>query len=524
MLNFKVSIMARKTISKTKKTIIGRLVVSKNLNVSQCARELKLSRNTVKRYADLFAEFIDVYPDDITQNQFEIFLMKPLVVIGPRALEVINFLSVFSENEISSLATAKSAWLRYLDEYPNGYQYSQFTVIFNKCIKEQKIIVRKKCQVQFISQEDIKTLKVWHSSAVRRKWELSVVLTESYKNTPTSQIAAKVERCSNVVRDWINIYKSQGLVGFEKKKRNTNPIADQFIKEKRSKLIRLLHESPKFYGINRTSWSLADLALTYKKIYSINICSSTISHYLKMEGFVFKKARQVLTSPDPNFREKMDKIKYILKNLGAKEKFFSIDEYGPFAVKIKGGRSLMKKSEIKTFPQIQKSKGFTICTAALELSSNQITHFYSQKKNTDEMIKLIDLLLFRYKEQDKLYLSWDAASWHDSKQLNEYISKINDQYYRKTHHNPIVELAPLPASAQFLNVIESVFSGLAKSVIHNSDYSSLDECKNAISLYFEARNNHFLANPKKAGNKIWGKELVIPVFKDSNNCKDPRYR
>ena len=225
MLNFKVSIMARKTISKTKKTIIGRLVVSKNLNVSQCARELKLSRNTVKRYADLFAEFIDVYPDDITQNQFELFLMKPLVVIRPRALEVINFLSVFSENEMSSLATVKSAWLRYLDEYPNGYQYSQFTVIFNKWIKEQKIILRKKCQVQFISQEDIKTLKVWHSSAVRRKWELSVVLTESYKNTPTSQIAAKVERCSNVVRDWINIYKSQGLVGFEKKKRNTKSIA-----------------------------------------------------------------------------------------------------------------------------------------------------------------------------------------------------------------------------------------------------------------------------------------------------------
>jgi hypothetical protein len=169
-------------------------------------------------------------------------------------------------------------------------------------------------------------------------------------------------------------------MSFDKKKRDTNPITHQFIEEKRSKLIRLLHESPKFHGINRTSWSLSDLALTYKKIYSINICSSTISHYLKMEGFVYKKARKVLTSPDPNFREKMDKIKYILKNLGTNEKFFSIDEYGPFAVKIKGGRSLMKKSDIKTFPQIQKSKGFTICTVALELSSNQIKMTMKSKR------------------------------------------------------------------------------------------------------------------------------------------------
>jgi hypothetical protein len=31
---------------------------------------------------------------------------------------------------------------------------------------------------------------------------------------------------------------------------------------------------------------------------------------------------------------------------------------------------------------------------------------------------------------------------------------------------------PLPAGAQFLNVIESVFSGMARAIIHNSDYPS----------------------------------------------------
>jgi hypothetical protein len=32
-------------------------------------------------------------------------------------------------------------------------------------------------------------------------------------------------------------------------------------------------------------------------------------------------------------------------------------------------------------------KGSLICTAALELSTNQVTHFYSKRKNTAEMIK-----------------------------------------------------------------------------------------------------------------------------------------
>ena len=58
-----------------------------------------------------------------------------------------------------------------------------------------------------------------------------------------------------------------------------------------------------------------------------------------------------------------------------------------------------------------------IMTAALELSGNQVTHFYSAKKNTGEMIRMMDILIDEYADRRKLYLSWDAASWHMSKQL-----------------------------------------------------------------------------------------------------------
>ena len=44
---------------------------------------------------------------------------------------------------------------------------------------------------------------------------------------------------------------------------------------------------------------------------------------------------------------------------------------------------------------------------------------------------------------------------------------------------PIVETAPLPAGAQFLNVIESVFSGMARAIIHNSNYASSEAAKEA---------------------------------------------
>jgi hypothetical protein len=89
---------------------------------------------------------------------------------------------------------------------------------------------------------------------------------------------------------------------------------------------------------------------------------------------------------------------------------------------------------------------------------------------------------------------------------------------------PVIKLAPLPASAQFLNVIESVFSGMAKAVIHNSDYQSVEACKKAIDTYIAERNEEYERHPKRAGNKIWGMELVLPSFRLSNNCKDPKWR
>ena len=232
----------------------------------------------------------------------------------------------------------------------------------------------------------------------------------------------------------------------------------------------------------------------------------------------------VLSSPDPDYRKKLNNIKRILSRLTVKEKFFSIDEFGPIAIKAKAGRSYTPRGQVKTVPAVQISKGCLIFTAALELSKNQITHFYSDKKNTTEIIKLLMILLEKYKTEDRIYLSWDTVSWHRSAALKQKVSEVNDPKYRQKNNTPSVELVPLPASAQFLNVIESVFSGMVRTIIHNSDYQSVDECKEAIDRYFSERNADFIENPKRAGNKIWGKEMVKSIFKDSNTCKDPNFR
>ena len=313
-----------------------------------------------------------------------------------------------------------------------------------------------------------------------------------------------------------NAYIAGGIDGLLGRKSKPSLVDDvAFTKA----LFTLLHEPPSLSGFNRTSWRLDDLrqALSTR---GIKVCKDIISKAIHKSGFRWRSAKVVLTSNDPNYREKLERIQSILSNLGEDERFFSIDEYGPFAIKTKAGRILSGPDEYPSVPQWQKSKGWLIATAALELSRNQITHFYSKAKNTAEMIKMAEILLAQYSDCKKLYLSWDAASWHMSKELLAFVKNNNN----KNDGTPLLELVPLPASAQFLNVIESFFSGMARAIIHNSDYQSVEFAKEAIDRYITDRNENYLKNPKRAGKKIWGKERTKAIFDPANNCKDPAYR
>jgi len=335
---------------------------------------------------------------------------------------------------------------------------------------------------------------------------------------PAAQLLKSERR--TVARYWTD-YQDSGIRSLSKTLRFRAKKADEGAF--RDAVFTLLHSPPSAHDINRTTWRMADLHRVLEE-QGTPMSRQVIREIIKKAGYKWRHAKTVLTSKDPEYRAKLDHIHSILSGLRPNDRFFSVDEHGPIAIKMKGGRRLVSPDEYPTVPQWQKSKGRLIITAALELSTNQVTHFYSLKKDTEEMIRLMELLLAQYRECDTLYLSWDAASWHESKRLRERVGEVNCEDYRVAHETPAVELVPLPAGAQFLNVIESVFSGLARAVMHNSDYGSVGEAKTAIDRHFRERNEHFRRHPKRAGRKIWGTELVPCEFSETQNCKDPTWR
>jgi hypothetical protein len=101
--------------------------------------------------------------------------------------------------------------------------------------------------------------------------------------------------------------------------------------------------------------------------------------------------------------------------------------------------------------------------------------------------------------------------------LQNHVAAHNEAIIKGEAEGPAVGLAPLPAGAQVLNVIESVFSGMARAIIANSDYGSMDEARAAIDRYIQERNAKFRSTPKRAGGAMWGSEREPPRFSESNN-------
>jgi hypothetical protein len=352
----------------------------------------------------------------------------------------------------------------------------------------------------------------------RHERNLSLAVLGSLRGWPSTAICALLGIEQKIYRSYWQTYERGGASALfaprapPRKKINSEPL--------KSLIFTILYVPPLNYGVNRTAWTMSTLqqALAEK---GNPACRDTIRKITHQAGWRRLKARKVLTSTDPDYSEKVRTLRSTLATLQPDEAYFSIDEYGSFIVRLHGGKVLTPPGPVRTFPARQKARGTLILTAALELSTNQVTHFYSQK-NTTEMIRLIEILAAKYAACRQLYLSWGSASWHASNRLKDWLAKHNAE--AQVRGWPQIKVVPLPSCAPFLNLIEAASSGMARAVIDNSNYPTVEETTVAIDRYFAERNSHFQDHPQRAGEWVWGLERQPAVFSEASNCKDPAYR
>lgn len=356
-----------------------------------------------------------------------------------------------------------------------------------------------------------------HGRARQRK-KAATILART-RGIPNKITARALHSSARTTRHYFKFYTELGVREiFAWNTTRTSPSAAED-RVKTNRILELLHNKPTFYGINRTSWTQPALFDAYSRSFGETIAKTALTRLLRQAGYRWRKARRVLTSPDPCYHEKVELLLTTLHSLTSDEIFFFLDEWGPVQVKKRGGRAYRRQHPATEIPRHQAPKGTVSLVSALCATTNRVTWRFVDTKDSAAMSDLLEVLFNQYHSMRRLYVTWDAVAWHSSASLLDALDHFNAVTLHSSE-GPILELVPLPTSAQFLNVVEGVLSGLTRAVVDNSDYPSAVEMKQAISRHLVERNEHFQNNPKRTGNKIWD----LDFFRDVEAFRAGDYR
>jgi transposase len=354
-----------------------------------------------------------------------------------------------------------------------------------------------------------------HGRSRHRKKAATILARQ--QGISNSMIAAALRSSRKTTRRYYKMYVEEGLEKLFSWNTNRHVGANAQLPDQTKRILDMIHHQPTAFGINRTSWTQPALLKAYQQSYGEIISRRTLTRILRSAGCRWRKARRVLTSPDPLYHEKVELLLNTLHSLGENEMFFFLDEWGPTQVRKRGGQAY--RDDRATIPRHQASRGNVSLIAAVSATTNQVTWCFLETKDSQAMIDVIEVLYNQYRTKTKLYVTWDAVAWHNSGALREALDQFNEET-RALSVGPVIELVPLPTSSQFLNVIEGVLSGMTRAVINNSDYPDTAQMKQAISRHFTERNEHFRDNPKRVGKRIW----ELDFFKDFDALRAGTYK
>jgi transposase len=138
-------------------------------------------------------------------------------------------------------------------------------------------------------------------------------------------VAREFRVTERTVRKWLRRFRAEGAAGLTDRSCRPNHIPHRYLQpgdELHDAVFALLHTPPADHGFNRTSWKLSDLGQVLRT-QGKQATQRNIGAVIKAAGYRWKQARVTLTSSDPNYRDKLNRIRSTLSGLASDEAFFA---------------------------------------------------------------------------------------------------------------------------------------------------------------------------------------------------------
>jgi transposase len=237
-------------------------------------------------------------------------------------------------------------------------------------------------------------------------------------------------------------------------------------------------KTPRDFGFLRSRWSCATVALLLWEEHRLNISQETIRRHLHREHLVWRRPRPVLGPKDPQYGEKLRKIRRLLAHLPEDETAVFEDEVDVNLNPKIGSMWMRCGQQAEVITPGNNVKRYLAGSLHWRTGKLLVSE-PGTRRNAVLFVQHLDDLRRRLRGYRCIHVICDNARFHDCRLVREYLQRWGHR----------IALHFLPTYAPQTNPIERVWWHLHEEITRNHRCQTIDELVGLAFQWFGWKDN-----------------------------------
>lgn len=322
------------------------------------------------------------------------------------------------------------------------------------------------------------------------------ILLASARGSRPREIATALGCSVQTVRNTIHCFEPQGLACLKAESSRPKTVKPIFDEDKRVQLRQLLHANPRNFGKSRSTWSLDLLAEVCweQGITETQVSRTTIESALKVMNITWSRAKAWIVSPDEQYAlKKWQRNRLMILSeqnpdwiLGFMDEVWWSRLRDPMMHSWSEDGKHLQLVE-KTIDKTEVDPKAMACYGVyLRAESQMLLRFVEQRPISEITCQFLEWVCQQVSNMGKrvMPLIWDNATWHLSKQVQQWVKNHNRQV-KQTGTGVRLIVCKLPVKSPWLNAIESKWIHAKRALVEPNRTLTAQELKTRVCDYFE---------------------------------------
>lgn len=330
-------------------------------------------------------------------------------------------------------------------------------------------------------KRDLRRLAFGHKVERRLWFRASILWRLLYWQWSVSKVARSLDTTTRTVRKWRDRFAHEGMDGLLDRPRSGAP--PKFSAPRRCEVIAIACDEPENYGfVGQTTWTYDTLTEAVNRtVRGWKMSRSSVVRTLKQNDLKPHKMRMWLHSPDPAFKEKVNRIVTLYLYPPEDAVVLCVDEKTGMQAnerKYATQRPIPGRPGRYEFEYIRH--GTQSLLAAFEIRTGKVLAHCGPTRTAQDLRAFLEEVAAAFPEK-RIIVIWDN--------LNIHLDGPSKRWQRfNERHGGRFEFVYTPKHASWVNQIEIFFSILHRRCLRHASFRSREELRETVLAFIDLWN------------------------------------